>query len=299
MMKHIYVMFLGGNRMKKVRISLKILKMYERYLKEEEKSAATIEKYMRDVKALYEFLPEEKEVTKELLVDFKQGLIEKGYKTTSINSMLVAVNRFLDYINTPNYKIKLFKIQKKIFCDEGKELTKKEYDRLLSTAKANDDEKLCMLIQAICGTGIRVSEHRYITVEALNIGKATVYNKGKERVILISKDLAKMLLKYCKRNNIKSGPVFITKHGNPLDRSNVWTAMKKLCEKANVEVGKVFPHNLRHLFALTYYRLKRDLVGLASLLGHASIETTRGYTRTNEKECQRSLRKMELISVQY
>lgn len=284
---------------KKVKLNLKILKLYERYLKEEEKSAATIEKYMRDVKALYEFLPEEKEVTKELLVDFKQGLIEKGYKTTSVNSMLVAVNRFLSYINTPHLKIKLFKIQKKIFCDEGRELTKKEYDRLLQTAKADNNEKLFMLIQAICATGIRVSEHQYITVEALNSGKATVYNKGKERVILISKDLRKMLLKYCKRNNIESGSIFVTKYGNPLDRSNVWTAMKKLCQKANVEVGKVFPHNLRHLFALTYYRLKRDLVGLASLLGHASIETTRGYTRTNESECQRSLGKLELISFQY
>lgn len=281
--------------MKSIKLNNHLLRKYEKYLKEEEKSKATIEKYIRDIKALYEFLPEGKEITKEILVDFKQHLCEKGYEMTSINSMLVAINRFLDYIHIPKYKIKLFKIQKKIFFDEDKELTKLEYQRLLQAAKTNHNEKLFMLLQTLCATGIRVSEHRYITVESLMKRKAIVYNKGKQRIVLISKNLCKMLLQYCKRNNIKKGPIFITKYGNPMDRSNVWTAMKKLCAKAGVKKEKVFPHNLRHLFALTYYHLKKDIVGLASLLGHASIETTRVYTRTNAKECLRYLHKMELI----
>ena len=285
--------------MRKVKLSLGMINKFERYLRDEERSQSTLEKYMRDVRVFYEYLPEDKEITKEILVSFKQNLTEQQYKTTTINSMLVAINGLLQFLNATSLKVKLFKIQKKAFYDEGKEMTKGEYKRLLSCAKENGDKRMFVLMQTICGTGIRVSEHKFITVEALIVGKATVNNKGKERVILISKELRKTLLDYCRELGIESGPIFITKYGNPMDRSNIWSAMKELCEQARVEADKVFPHNLRHLFALTYYRLKKDLAGLADLLGHTSIETTRGYTKTDGREYRKSLSRLELVSLEY
>ena len=260
---------------------------------EEEKSKATIDKYMRDIASFYEYLPNEKVVTKEQVILYKEYLSQK-YKPTSSNSMLVALNRFLEFIGIPECKVKLNKIQRKIFGDETKEITKEEYERLLLAAKSKHNERLFVLLQTICSTGIRVSEHQYITVEALKCCKVSVNNKKKIREIYISKELKKLLMDYCRRNNIKSGPIFITRNGNPFDRSNIWSDMKALCKEAGIDSQKVFPHNLRHLFAITYYQITKDLDTLASLLGHSSIDTTRIYTRKSGKNCTKIYSKMQL-----
>lgn len=209
--------------------------------------------------------------------------------------MLVAVNGLLAYMGLNDCKVKLQKIQKRIFHDENN-LSKQEYQRLLAAAESKSNEQLLMLMQTICATGIRVSEHKYVTVEALKQGSAVVKNKGKIREIIFPKKLRRSLLKYCKEHHIESGAVFITKHGNPLDRSNIWTMMKSLCDEAGVDKAKVFPHNLRHLFAYTFYGLEKDLVRLADILGHSSIETTRIYTKTGMKKCQSIMDRMDLLS---
>ena len=279
--------------MKKVNLTEKIIMKFRGILIEEEKSKATIDKYMRDITSFYEYLPNEKVVTKEQVILYKENLAQK-YKPTSSNSMLVALNRFLEFIGIPECKVKLNKIQRKIFGDETKEITKEEYERLLLAAKSKHNERLFVLLQTICSTGIRVSEHQYITVEALKCCKVSVNNKKKIREIYISKELKKLLTDYCRRNNIKSGPIFITRNGKPLDRSNIWSDMKALCEDADIDSQKVFPHNLRHLFAITYYQITKDLDTLASLLGHSSIDTTRIYTRKSGKNCTKIYSKMQL-----
>lgn len=277
----------------KKKLSLEIIKKYKQYLIEEERSQATIMKYMRDIHVFYDFL-EDKTINKEIVVAFKQSLEDK-YKTSSSNSMLVAVNGILEYMGLSVCKVKLHKVQKKLFNEEKAELTKAEYIRLVDTANAKKDQQLAMLMQTICATGIRISELKYITVEVLKNKTAIVRNKGKEREIIFPKKMRKALLEYCKQQHITSGCVFVTKHGNPLDRSNVWVKMKKLCDEAGVDRDKVFPHNLRHLFAYTFYKLEKDLVRLADILGHSSIETTRIYTKTSIKKCQVILEKMNLV----
>lgn len=280
--------------MKKAVLDMNIMGKYRKYLYGEERSEATISKYMRDIKHFYEYLPENKIITKENLIAYKQSLSD-AYKVTSINSMLVSINGLLSFMKLDTLKLKLHKVQRKVFSSEDSELSKAEYKRLLDAAMKNNNKRLFMLIQTICGTGIRVSEHKYITVESLKAGQAMVNNKGKSRTIFINKKLKRMLLNYCKEENITSGPIFITKSGKPMDRSNIWSAMKKLCVDAKVDRRKVFPHNLRHLFALTYYGLYKDVVRLADILGHTSIETTRVYTITSGQECQKSLMKMDLV----
>lgn len=280
--------------MKKAVLDMNIMGKYRKYLYGEERSEATISKYMRDIKHFYEYLPENKIITKENLIAYKQSLSD-AYKVTSINSMLVSINGLLSFMKLDTLKLKLHKVQRKVFSSEDSELSKAEYKRLLDAAMKNNNKRLFMLIQTICGTGIRVSEHKYITVESLKAGQAMVNNKGKSRTIFINKKLKRMLLTYCKEENIASGPIFITKSGKPMDRSNIWSAMKKLCADAKVDRKKVFPHNLRHLFALTYYGLYKDVVRLADILGHTSIETTRVYTITSGQECQKSLMKMDLV----
>lgn len=280
--------------MKKAVLDMNIMGKYRKYLYGEERSEATISKYMRDIKHFYEYLPENKIITKENLIAYKQSLSD-AYKVTSINSMLVSINGLLSFMKLDTLKLKLHKVQRKVFSSEDSELSKAEYKRLLDAAMRNNNKRLFMLIQTICGTGIRVSEHKYITVESLKAGQVMVNNKGKSRTIFINKKLKRMLLTYCKEENIASGPIFITKSGKPMDRSNIWSAMKKLCVDAKVDRKKVFPHNLRHLFALTYYGLYKDVVRLADILGHTSIETTRVYTITSGQECQKSLMKMDLV----
>lgn len=270
------------------------LYLFRNHLMEEERSAATIEKYGRDALAFLSWLPGGKEISKEMVVGYKQAIIEK-YKTTSANSMLVSVNRFLDFIGKKDCQVKLFKIQRNPFRKKEKELTKEEYNRLALAAKAKSSSRLFLMIQAICSTGIRVSEHRFITREALERGSVTIYNKGKERVVFLPKKLKKSLFQYCRQNGILSGPVFITKNGTPVNRCNVWAEMKALCEAARVSPEKVFPHNLRHLFAVTYYRMQKDIVHLADILGHSNIEYTRIYTFTSEEEHARVLSRMCLL----
>lgn len=268
--------------------------LFRNYLLEEERSAATIEKYGRDVLAFLSWLSDREEISKEVVVGYKQAIIGK-YKTTSANSMLVSVNRFLDFIGKKDCQVKLFKIQRNPFRKKDKELTKEEYNRLILAAKAKSSSRLFLMIQAICSTGIRVSEHRFITREALERGRITIYNKGKERVVFLPKKLKKCLLQYCRQNGIYSGPVFVTKNGTPVNRCNVWAEMKALCKEAGVSPEKVFPHNLRHLFAVTYYRMQKDIVHLADILGHSNIEYTRIYTFTSEEEHARVLSRMCLL----
>ena len=268
--------------------------LFRNYLLEEERSAATIEKYGRDVLSFLSWLSDREEISKEVVVGYKQAIIGK-YKTTSANSMLVSVNRFLDFIGKKDCQVKLFKIQRNPFRKKDKELTKEEYNRLILAAKAKSSSRLFLIIQAICSTGIRVSEHRFITREALERGRITIYNKGKERVVFLPKKLKKCLLQYCRQNGIYSGPVFVTKNGTPVNRCNVWAEMKALCKEAGVSPEKVFPHNLRHLFAVTYYRMQKDIVHLADILGHSNIEYTRIYTFTSEEEHARVLSRMCLL----
>lgn len=279
--------------MRKETITLKSIESFKTELIEEEKSTATINKYIRDIQTFYNYLQEDKTITKECVVSYKLKLA-KEYRPRSVNSMLVALNRFFVFLNIPECQVKLNKIQKSVFGDDNKEMTKEEYKRLLFAAKSKNNERLYMIIQTICATGIRVSEHKYITVDALKKGRAVIINKGKVREIILPIELKRLLLNYCKKQNIKCGPIFVTKGGKPMDRSNIWSSMKSLCEDARVDSQKVFPHNLRHLFAITYYQLEKDLDTLASLLGHTSIDTTRIYTMKSGKNCLRSLSKMNL-----
>lgn len=246
---------------------------FKDFLTEEEKSEATIEKYIRDVRFFGVFIST-REITKQEVMEYKKRLVE-SYAPASVNSMLVSLNCFLHFIERSDCCVKLLKIQRQMFVSEKKELTTAEYRRLLKAAQGT---RLELVIQTICETGIRVSELKYITVEAVEQGRATVDCKNKTRVIFIPSPLRKILLQYIKKSGMVAGSVFVTKNGKPLNRSNIWRDMKALCEKANVAPGKVFPHNLRHLFARTFYSIERDIVRLADLLGHSSINTTRIYT---------------------
>lgn len=270
------------------------LDAYRQYLVSEERASATIEKYMRDISAfLKQILPNE-EITKEKILSYKKELSKK-YKFTSANSMLIALNQFFGYYNRKDLQVKLFKIQHNAFRLQQAELTQDDYKKLVHTAKQHHNERLSLLIQTICNTGIRVSEHSFITVEAVKSGNIRIYNKGKERFVFLSKGLQVLLMNYCRRKHIKNGPVFITNKGKPMNRCNIWTEMKALSKDAGVEPQKIFPHNLRHLFALTFYKLEKDVVRLADLLGHSSIETTRIYTSTSKEECVNSLTKLHLL----
>ncbi len=246
---------------------------FEIHLSEEEKSNLTVEKYLRDIRSFVAFLGG-REVSKGEVIAYKKRLA-RDYAPASVNSMLVSVNAFLKFVGRDDLCVKLLKIQRQIFANEKKELSAAEYKRLLAAAK---NTRLAYVLQTICETGIRVSELRYITVETVKEGKAVVDCKNKTRVIFIPSPLRKVLLAYIKKSAVKSGSVFVTKNGKPLDRSNIWRDMKTLCKKAKVDSRKVFPHNLRHLFARTFYSVRRDIVRLADLLGHSSIDTTRIYT---------------------
>lgn len=275
-------------------LTSEVLEQYLEYLKAEEKTIATIQKYRRDILHFFRFLAERQGVTKELVIHYKQVLTEK-YAAASTNSMLVALNGFFAYLGWDDLKVKILKVQQQCFRDKEKELTKEEYKRLVRAARQEENERMYVLLQTICATGIRVSEHRFITVEGLASGKVRILNKGKERVILIPKELQQLLKGYCRQNGIYTGSVFVTRRGKPLDRSNIWHEMKALCQTARVDPDKVFPHNLRHLFAVTYYQLEKDIVRLADILGHSSVETTRIYTYTSGVEHMRNLSRLRLL----
>ena len=269
------------------------LRQFEDYLVCEERSNATIEKYLHDMRTFYEFVGN-REVVKSIVLDYKNALIS-SHAVTSANSMLAAINVFFRFCGWYDLCVKQYKIQKSAFCPEEKELTKAEYMRLVQAAKRNSNERLNLIIQTICGTGIRVSELQYITVEAVHKSEAFVNCKGKNRRIFIVAELQKKLLQYIKRQNIKSGAVFVTKNGKPVSRHNIWRDMKSLCKDANVLASKVFPHNLRHLFARTFYGIEKDIAKLADILGHTSINTTRVYIVTTAIEHKRKMENMRLI----
>lgn len=268
------------------------LREFKEYLFREEKSVATIEKYGRDVRCFLLFA-DDTALTKELTIAYKHHLEEQNYAVRSINSMIASLNSFLEYLDRGDCKVKSIKMQRKAYCEEKQELTKGEYLRLLEAAKGQPQLKLVM--QTICSTGIRISELKYFTVEGVRRGEISVHCKSKTRTILIPGKLRKLLLAYAKQHRIASGAIFVTRSGTALDRSNIWARMKKLCDAAGVERAKVFPHNLRKLFARTFYRIEKDIAKLADILGHGSIETTRIYIMTTGVEHRRKIEKMGLV----
>lgn len=261
---------------------------FEKWLRKEEKQPATIEKYLRDVKAFCAFLGSHP-VTKELIMTYKSALSDK-YKPAGVNGRLAAVNRFLSFLGYNDCCVKLLKVQRQAFSQAGRELTTEEYQRLI---RAAGDSRISYILQTICGTGIRVSELKYVTAEAVLDSKAIVDCKGKTRTIFFTAQLRSVLLKYMKRTGIKRGCLFITRNGKPVDRTSVWREMKALCKRARVSPAKVYPHNLRHLFARTFYSMEKDIARLADLLGHSSIETTRIYTVESGRV---HLQKLERVS---
>lgn len=267
---------------------------FKQYLIEEEKSSATIEKYMRDVMAFFYWLSG-REIEKTTVLGYKQYLINENYAPASVNSVLSSLNSFFEFNEWHGLKVKMLKIQKQIFAERSKELTKGEYERLLDAAKQKKNERLYYLMQTICSSGIRVSELAAITIEAVKAHRANINCKGKMRVVILPRDLCKMLTEFAKRQKITSGPVFVTKTGKTLDRSTIWKMMKSLCESAGVSKDKVFPHNLRHLFARTYYSIQKDIVRLADILGHSSINTTRIYTMETCEIHRKQIQRLGLL----
>ena len=265
---------------------------YRTYLLEKEMSDVTIHKYLRDIKAFYEF-EKELPVTKEKLLLYKKQLQNQGYAIRSINSIIASLNSFMGFLGWHEYKMKTLRYQKETYCDPEKELSKQEYFRLLKASEKQP--RLNMILQTICSTGIRISELKYFTAEAVQTGKISVQCKCKVRTILIPKQLKKRLLEYALKRKIKEGYIFQTKSGIPLDRSNIWKQMKNLCKEAAVQAQKVFPHNLRKLFARTFYNMEKDIAKLADILGHGSINTTRIYIMTTGLEHRRKIERLGLL----
>jgi len=267
---------------------------YGLYLRREEHAPGTIEKYLRDVRAFAAWT-ENRPVTQELAAAWKEHLLATGHSPGTVNSMLAALNslfRFLDW----NIQVKFLKIQRKLFRDQARELTREEYDLLVSTARASGKERLALLMEAVCATGVRVSEVRYLTVEAARAGRADISLKGKIRTILLPGKLCRKLLKYARKNKIASGEIFITRSGKSMSRRQIWAEMKALCRVAGVDPRKVYPHNLRHLFARIFYKSCKDIARLADVLGHSSIETTRIYLVTTGAEHTKQLERLGLVS---
>lgn len=260
----------------------------------DERSAGTISKYRHDLTAFARWL-EGRAVTKETAAGWKSHLSHCGYAPRTVNSMLASLNSFCRFAGLP-IKVKFLKIQRQIFRDSAKELTKEEYDRLLAAARESGQERLALIMETLCATGIRVSELRYITVEAAKAGRATITLKGKIRTILLPAKLCRKLVKYAKKQKTASGEIFLTKSGRPITRRQVWYELKRLCKAAGVEPSKVFPHNLRHLFATTFYKACKDIARLADMLGHSSIDTTRIYLTVSGAEQQRQLDRLGLVS---
>ena len=274
-------------------LTAEMIAEFREHLILEERSEATVEKYIRDVTAFSAFA-NGGEISKEMVIAYKKHL-QGNYAVRSVNSMLASINSLFAFLGWHDLKVKSIKLQQQIYCPEEKELTKAEYARLCRTAERNHNERLNLILQTICGTGIRVSELQYITVEAVKLGEATVSCKAKTRSVFIVKDLQKKLLRYAAEQNIKSGMIFITRTGKPISRTNVWREMKALCNEAGVNPQKVFPHNLRHLFARVFYGIEKDIAKLADILGHSSINTTRIYIISTGTEHRRRMENMRLI----
>ena len=271
------------------------LASFRAYLQDEERSEATVEKYLCEVTQFAAWL-NDTEVTKSAVAEWKEHLLTSGYEPSTVNGKLTALDRFFDFMGWPDCKVKHLKLQRRLFRDDSRELTKTEYERLIATAEEMGKERLSLLMEAICGTGIRVSEVQYLTIEAAQQGKVEIYLKGKVRTILIPGKLCKKLLKYAKKHKIASGEIFFTRGGKSLSRKQIWAEMKALCKKAGVAPSKVFPHNLRHLFARTFYRVCRDVAKLADVLGHSSIETTRIYLISTGAEHAKTMDMLRLVS---
>ena len=268
---------------------------YGRNLATEERSHGTIENYLRHVRIFAAWL-NGTPATKEQAAGWKEYLLSQGYAPTTINSMLAALNGLFRFLGWDECRVKFLKVQRRLFRDAGRELTRPEYEHLLETAKERGQDRLVLLMEAICATGIRVSEVRYITVEAAQRGRAEISLKGKIRTILLPRKLCRKLLKYAKKNKTVSGEIFLTRNGTSLSRRQIWAELKHLCKYAGVEPSKVFPHNLRHLFATIFYKACKDIVRLADVLGHSSIETTRIYLVTSGTEHIRQLERLGLVS---
>ena len=270
-----------------------IISDFKEHLIFEERSTATVEKYIRDVKAFAAFV-NGAEVTKEVVIEYKKHL-QESYAVRSVNSMLASINGLFAFLGWQELKVKSIKLQQQIYCPEEKELTKAEYMRLCRAAKHKRNERLNLILQTICGTGIRVSELQFITVEAVEKGEAAVSCKAKTRSVFIVKELQKKLLRYARSHGIKTGCIFITRTGKPISRTNIWREMKNLCLEAEVSPTKVFPHNLRHLFARVFYGIEKDIAKLADILGHSSINTTRIYIISTGTEHRKRMENMRLV----
>lgn len=273
-------------------LSQEIISDFKEHLILEERSTATVEKYIRDVRAFAEYV--NSAVTKEAVIAYKKHL-QGHYAVRSVNSMLASINSLFVFLGWHDLKVKALKLQQQVYCPEEKELTKAEYTRLCRAAQNKHNERLNLILQTICGTGIRVSELQFITVEAARNGEAIVSCKSKTRSVFIVKELKQKLLRYAAEQNIKSGMIFITRTGKPLSRTNIWREMKALCAEANVNPQKVFPHNLRHLFARVFYGIEKDIAKLADILGHSSINTTRIYIISTGTEHRKRMENMQLI----
>lgn len=271
------------------------VRAYAHHLQMEEKSGATMEKYLRDIRAFACWL-DGRDISKERTSEWKSHLLSQNYAPTTINAMLSALNGLLEFLDLRECRVKFLKIQRRLFRDADRELTKDDYQRLLNTAYQLGRERLGLLVETIGATGIRVSEVQHITVEAVQQGKAEIALKGKIRTILLPGKLRRKLLKYAKKQKTASGAIFRTKSGKDLSRRQIWAELKGLCKHAGVAPTKVFPHNLRHLFATIFYKACKDIVKLADVLGHSSIETTRIYLMTSGIEHRRQLERLGLVS---
>lgn len=281
----------GGNRME-YRITDTLIEQFRKQLTDEEKAPSTIEKYVRDVRNFLQYAGEGMEVTKELTMAYKKKL-QTEYSPAAVNSMLAALNGFLKRMNWHDCVVKSLKWQKEAFRSTKKELTKEEYLCLVKEAGKQGKTRLFLILQTLCSTGIRISELQFITVEALKKGRAVVRSKGKQRTVLLPDKLCIQLRRYIQPGT--RGSIFVTRNGKPVDRSNIFHEMKKICEAAGISREKVYPHNLRHLFARTYYQARRDITHLADLLGHASINTTRIYTIVSDREQIRQIDHLGLV----
>ena len=274
-------------------ITAKMIAEFKEHLTLEERSVATIQKYIRDVKAFTAYA-QNSAIAKEIVIAYKKYL-QENYAVRSVNSMLASINSLFSFLGWYDLKVKSLKLQRQVFCPEEKELTKAEYTRLCRTAERRHNERLNLILQTICGTGIRVSELQHITVEAVKHGEAVVNCKAKTRSVFIVKELRQKLLRYAAEQGIKSGMIFVTRTGKPINRTNIWREMKSLCQEAGVNPKKVFPHNLRHLFARVFYGIEKDIAKLADILGHSSINTTRIYIISTGTEHRQRMENMRLI----
>lgn len=274
-------------------ITAKVIAEFKEHLILEERSKTTIEKYIRDVKAFAAYV-ENSAITKEIVIAYKKHL-QENYAVRSVNSMLASINGLFAFLGWHDLRVKSLKLQQQVFCPEEKELTKAEYTRLCRTAERKHNERLNLILQTICGSGIRVSELQYITVEAVKHGEAVVNCKAKTRSVFIVKELKQKLLRYAAEHGIRTGMIFVTRTGKPISRTNIWREMKALCAEAHVDPQKVFPHNLRHLFARVFYGIEKDIAKLADILGHSSINTTRIYIISTGTEHRQRMENMRLI----